>query len=407
MEFLSRQMDQICSGGISVLLRKIATVLRIIFAVPPVILARIISPVIRMRFGAISTLRIGHFATNTELYLCERDCSSEKTLDLFYYRTEPACNLQLKTMWRRVLFISSFVQWLETANRLLPGGEKHSIESLSSTGNDRDNNGLFGECPPHLSFTPEEEQKGKDELRNMGVNCDVPFVCFHARDSLYLEKMFPDKNYHYHDHRDADINSYIPAVRELAQRGYFAIRMGAVIKDELKISDQKIIDYASICRTEFMDIYLGAKCQFFVGDTAGIYSIPRIFRRPIVYINTIPLEYLFATKSNTLVIPKKLWAKRKKRFLTFREILDSGIGRYLESRLYERAELEVVENTPEEILSVTVEMEERLKGTWQPKKEDEELQIRFWSLFKPSELNQVFRARIGAEFLRQNRELLE
>ena len=52
-------------------------------------------------------------------------------------------------------------------------------------------------------------------------------------------------------------------------------------------------------------------------------------------------------------------------------------------------------------------MDERLKGTWQTTEEDEELQQRFWSLFKPSELNQVFLSRIGAEFLRQNRELLD
>lgn len=56
---------------------------------------------------------------------------------------------------------------------------------------------------------------------------------------------------------------------------------------------------------------------------------------------------------------------------------------------------------------ISVEMDERLKGTWQTTEEDEELQRRFWSLFKPSELNRVFRSRIGAEFLRQNRELLD
>ena len=52
-------------------------------------------------------------------------------------------------------------------------------------------------------------------------------------------------------------------------------------------------------------------------------------------------------------------------------------------------------------------MDERIKGTWQSTEEEEELQQRFWSLFKPSELNRVFLSRIGAEFLRQNRELLD
>jgi hypothetical protein len=51
-------------------------------------------------------------------------------------------------------------------------------------------------------------------------------------------------------------------------------------------------------------------------------------------------------------------------------------------------------------------MDERIKGTWQTTEEDEELQKRFWKLFTPNDLNKVFRARIGTEYLRQNRQLL-
>ena len=93
--------------------------------------------------------------------------------------------------------------------------------------------------------------------------------------------------------------------------------------------------------------------------------------------------------------------------MTFREILDSGTGRFLRGHQYEEHGIEVVENTPEEITSVAVEMDERLKGTWKTSEEDEWLQQRFWSLFKPSDLNGVFHLRIGADFLRQNRNLLE
>ena len=57
-------------------------------------------------------------------------------------------------------------------------------------------------------------------------------------------------------------------------------------------------------------------------------------------------------------------------------------------------------------MALAIEMDERLKGTWQATKEDEELQTEFWSLFKPSEFNKVFVSRIGADFLRRNRELL-
>ena len=66
-----------------------------------------------------------------------------------------------------------------------------------------------------------------------------------------------------------------------------------------------------------------------------------------------------------------------------------------------------MENTPEEITALAVEMDERLKGTWQTAEEDEELQRRFWALFKPGALQGAFLSRIGTEFLHQNRELLQ
>lgn len=93
--------------------------------------------------------------------------------------------------------------------------------------------------------------------------------------------------------------------------------------------------------------------------------------------------------------------------MTFREILDSGIGLFLMSEQFEAMGIDLIENEPAEIAAVAIEMDERLKGVWQPSEEDEELQRKFWSLFNPSEINGVFRARIGAESLRQHRDWLQ
>ena len=69
--------------------------------------------------------------------------------------------------------------------------------------------------------------------------------------------------------------------------------------------------------------------------------------------------------------------------------------------------ISLIENTPEEILEVTIEMEERLKGTWVTTKEDEDLQRMFWSLYKTSELHGKIYSRIGAAFIRKYQALLE
>ena len=100
--------------------------------------------------------------------------------------------------------------------------------------------------------------------------------------------------------------------------------------------------------------------------------------------------------------------------MTFREIFDSGTGQYLSSELFAAMGIELIENTPEEITALAIEMDERLNGTWQTTEEDEELQHSFWEIFPTDAVNDqgrpmhgTIRARIGAHFLRNNRDLLQ
>jgi len=405
VSFIIAQLNQIRKGGLPILAKKLRLIAMIIFTMPMVFFVRLLRPLVIIRFGQLYTERIGHFAVNTEVYLCERDAGlhGQQILDIFYY-SFPICNEQLRKMWARTLHICRFASWLDRVNRYFPGGKKHMIQFLN---HDRDIYGFFAYTQPHLSFTPDEERMGFNALRQLGIPEDVNFICFYVRDPLYLDITFPGSDWSYHNYRDASVQNCIPALEELTQRGYLAIRMGAVVKEALRTTNPKIIDYSVNGRSDFLDIFLGAKCRFFISTPSGLSGIPMIFRRPIVFVDCIPLEYVPSCGLNYLFILKKLWLRKDKRFLTFREILDSGIGRFLYSEQYEKLGIEVVENTPEEIMAAALEMDERLKGTWQSTKEDEELQQHFWSFFKPNELNQVFLSRIGTEFLRQNRNLLE
>ena len=92
--------------------------------------------------------------------------------------------------------------------------------------------------------------------------------------------------------------------------------------------------------------------------------------------------------------------------MTFREIFESGAAELQTAARYQQMGIEVVENTAEEITALAVEMDERLKGTWQATEEDEALQARFWALFKIKQWHGPVVSHIGAEFLRHNRALL-
>jgi putative glycosyltransferase (TIGR04372 family) len=265
--------------------------------------------------------------------------------------------------------------------------------------------GLLDRIPPHIRFTADEERIGAEALRAMGIPKGAPFVCFHSRDAAYEERIYPDKRVRY-VYRNSPIEDYLEAARALTRTGLYAVRLGAEVDRALPAADPRIVDYATRYRTPFLDLYLSAYCLFFVGSGTGMNAIPMIFRRPVVLVNFIPLEFAPTWSAHDLFIPKLLWLRAEQRYLSFREILESGLGRSLRERYDERG-IDVVDNTAEDITAVSLEMEERLRGTWQGASEDEKLQRRFWELWRPSDLNGVFRSRIGAAFLRRHASLLD
>jgi len=184
--------------------------------------------------------------------------------------------------------------------------------------------------------------------------------------------------------------------------------MGTHVKETMNFNNPKYIEYSyNGYRTELMDIYLGAKCKYFISCGTGIDSIAVIFRRPLLYTNYIPIEAVETFRSNSLVIFKKHWLKEKKRFMTFKEIYESGAGKFALGDEYERHGIELVENTKDEILDVVKEMNSRIEGTWEKNQDDDELQKRFWSTFPfDKAFHGEIKTRIGAEFLRQNNNLL-
>lgn len=417
--FLQQQIKHVRRGGRLVLTRKVRKLYRIVLMVPvvfvsiPIIVAiRFLRPLVIIRFGKLRGDRIGHFAGNTELYLCERDAGMhECTSHDIFYVDPPACNYQFKKMLKRRLHISPVARYLSAANNWLPGSGRHIVPPLRT---DMDFDDLLIRTHVHLSFTPDEELLGKRGLSEMGMPTNAQFISFIGRDSAYLKDRYPDTEWSYHDYRDMDIQHFVPAVEELTRRGYFAIRMGHTVHKPFVIDNQKVIDYATNYRTDFLDIYLCAKCHFFINGMSGLDSVPdMVFRKPMVQINFIPLQVIRAWSPAALLLPKKLWSIREQRLLSFHEILKSEAGRFTVAEQYKKAGIEPIENTPEEIAEVVAEMDDRLKGVWKTSDVDEEMQRRFWSIFKQSNVRNhnvkqagIFRARIGTKFLRQHQGLL-
>jgi len=410
--FIQKQIRDVQQGGISVFAFKVKLFLPYLIgiplALPVVIIIRLLRPFQLIRLGQLVSGRIGHFAANTELYLCERDVGvqNSRAYDIFYH-SDTICNAFLKKKWEEILWVSKWVEWPDKLNRMLPGGKIHQINWSSG---DQDVHNLIDNSSPHVSFSTQEEIHGQVLRKHIGIPDNTPFVCFYARDSAYLNTIYPNRrDWQYHNYRDSNIENYLLAAEALTKQGYYTVRMGAVVLNKLTTENPRVIDYAgSDKKDDFLDIYLCAKCKFFVGSTGGINAVPRMFRKPVVYVNFIPtsIAHFLTCMPNSLILPKKLWLKKEKRFMTFQEIIASGAGQFFYTEQYKKMGIEVIENTPEEIAEITIEMDKRLKGLWKTRSDDEQLQSCFWNFF-PEKERLGFSVRVGADFLCQNRNLLK
>ncbi|MDE2027054.1 MAG: TIGR04372 family glycosyltransferase [Candidatus Omnitrophica bacterium] len=360
-----------------------------------------------IRFHDINSDRIGHFSGNMEVYLSQRDAGmhQRRVIDIFY-RDKIVCNVQLMEMWARVIPIPRpYALWrrLAWANRKLPGGKAHEYKD----GRYYDTYGVLEKTKPHLLFTGEEEKRGQEALWAMGIPEGKPFVCFIVRDKAYLSALMKGQDFSYHDYRDTNIEKYRLAMEGLSQRGYGSVRMGAAVKNKLRFSCPGLIDYAANgMRDDFRDVYLTAKCSFFIFSESGLGVLAMAFRRPVVCLDLVPMRLAHAWGSDYVLTFRKLWLKSEKRFLRFREIVHSEIGMYLHTRQYQESGIELIENTAEEVRDAIEETAARCEGRWETNEEYEDLQRRFWSFYADSSELRVLRARVGSKFLLQNKDLL-
>ena len=371
-------------------------------AMPLVLLMRILSPLVTVRIYKLDIFRVGGMLLQFDTFVCRRKAglNGPRTIDFCCFLKGKTANVQVKKMIERSIPIYPFALWVDKVNRRIPGWEKHVVPTITRSHCDS-----TSKASPSLSFTEDELQSGREQLKKLGVPSDNPFICFHARDAAYLNAHLSHINWDYHDYRNADINNYVPAVEELVSKGYFAIRMGRHVEKKFKTAHPMIIDYAASGGSDFLDVYLSAHCRFFIAGSDGLAEVPTIFRRPVVWIDFVPFRPIHLVTSGQLAIPKKLCLSKEKRFLTFDEMLNTEVAQYCRTEQFQEAGIEMVNNTPEEILDVAMEMEDRLNGTWVETQEDKELQQRFRKIVEGNR-GQKFYGLIGAQYLRQHKELL-
>jgi len=374
---------------------------------------RIVLPFRNYKFGRLPSHEIGHYASNVEIHLCEKDAKihgdSKKTADIWYRNPDHAvANNQLDTMWSRAIKISNspITRYADAISRRLPGGSKFSISH-----HDRDAYGLYSKFKPHIEFSNSETKQGEDFLNSVRLTPGQKFACLAVRDSSYKRDQFENRDIRHDDYRNNDISNFHNVTERLASDGFLVFRMGAKVERPFGVDASGVFDYASNgMRTDFLDIYLSANCEIFISTVLGIDSIPEIFRVPRDLTNYIPIANFGKYGPQDLIIPKQYWIENESRYMSFSEIVASknALGSCTSSYEYQRAGLKLVENTPDEITLATQELLARKNGTWQVTIEAKTLQDKFWSLYDqlspPGIKSRAddHKPIIGTDFLRAN-----
>ena len=201
---------------------------------------------------------------------------------------------------------------------------------------------------PLLSLSEEQIASGRAMARAISLPEDATFVCLHVREGGY----HGDAGHRQRIFRMAD---YLPAVRAVTDRGDWLVRVGDPSMSPLPPME-RVIDYARHpARAPALDVYLAARCRFFIGTNSGPMFMPRLFGRPALITSYMFLFGGPPLGPRSRVLPKLL--KRGRRTPSFARMMSDA---YMKSTYNERAfalrGFASIDNTPQEILEATLEM---------------------------------------------------
>lgn len=237
--------------------------------------AVLLKPLVLVRLVEMRTEKIGHLILNTWNYCLKKKLGMlPVALDYLYFDVVNGkgfvSNAYMTELWGRMLRVRPKVR-----DAALPLKNTDHVLSIWHW----DKFDLLNQyAETHLlslPFTSEEHSYAQQELQRMGVAPGAKIVCLHVRDMAYGAETYGPEHA-YESFRNADIDNYRQAMEWLAEQGWYVLRMGAVVAKPLAWENDRIIDYATRYRTEFMDIWLSANCDLMISTGSGIDIIPSL-----------------------------------------------------------------------------------------------------------------------------------
>ncbi|MEW6368767.1 MAG: TIGR04372 family glycosyltransferase [Acidobacteriota bacterium] len=358
--------------------------------------------------------RIGHLAGEPDCLLKDRVLRELPTCPkrFFLASRRTAANPHLVTYWQQHLPVvtgpvlcrllaamSRFWLMREDISRyLMRLYETQAVYAIQAE---------WGTRAPILRLSTEDETWGEQIMERLGLPRGCWYVCVHIREAGFSPIDDPGFT-----HRNSLIDSVLPAMQEIVDRGGYCVRLGNPAMRPLArlvsptSMEIRVIDYAHHpLRSPRLDVLLCARARFFLGDTSGLAFLSTAFGVPSALVNMTPISTL-APLPGDLSIPKLLSAIDG-RLLPLREAFQDPLADYRYGPLFEARGIRMQDNSPDEILDLVREMLARLAGVYEESEEERAMRRTYASLFHPGHYSFGAASSVGGAFLKKYRSLLE
>ena len=342
----------------------------------------ILSPLIKVRFISMPSDRIGEFVTSFEIYF-KKKLKKKGHIDIFFTQKIISNLFYLYLIKKKIFVFKGIVVFpiyriFYSLSLKYQFFDKFILKLWNENKISGNLNISYGNEEIITKIPSQYIEKGENFLKKIGVRAQDKIILLYVRDSSFLKKTFPDRDYSYHDYRDAKIDNYIDIVNLAIKNGYYVFRMGAIVEKKLTLNNEKFIDYSNLYRTDFLDIYLAHRCSFVVGTPAGFDAVPCLsFKKPILTTNGTPaLPLILSPRVKMYYSLKKYFDNKKKKYLSLKEILELNLINKNGGELLKK-NVVVEENSSQELKNIFEEFLDIMEGKLILSKEDFEIKDKF------------------------------
>lgn len=290
-------------------MKNISIIIKLFFLTPVILLLLVIRIFKNFRINKIISHKIGHLATPMEIYVCEYKENPNK-IPIIWFFDKRIANKFLKKQWSKKLiilprfilepiyilfrkyeFFNFFLEDFSNESELVKRTLKDGVKQI-------DDKEVLLKHKQSIEFNDKEKNDGENYLKNIDFQ-NKKLVLFSSRTSAFHDEK--EESY-----RNSNINNQILGIKFLVSNNYKALRIGKNEIEKINFVNQNIIDYAiSDDRSDFLDVYLGSKCEFMISSDSGINQLADLFRKPILIIDHYYCSSYERYASKVIVLPKK------------------------------------------------------------------------------------------------------